>query len=359
MAHQKIQSIAGLKVIAIWLIFWWHSWLTNPPCDLGARCCEFFFVASGFLVFISHHNVSKPCTWKASADYVRKKLVSVWPIHFLAFCLCLCSMPLADIFTKDSLIKGLIHLLLLQSWSNSAATMFSFNGPSWFLSSLLFCYFSAPVLLRMIRRKRKILVLFPAVFLIRYAVEEIHFYYPNEYWVLSLHWSPVLRMMEFFLGMMVGSVWSDACCRVNRRCKNRAPVFSFWLFSIAEAAALYFTGMFLVTKQNFWGRAIFVLWFCAFIFIFAFDKGCLSRLLSLKPMGWFASVQFEFFIFHIPIINLVTRYLEPYIPSGKKLAAIAFATTLFLSQMYRLFLKNTVEKQMQSLLSKGWNWMIS
>lgn len=86
MAHQKIQSIAGLKVIAIWLIFWWHSWLTNPPCDLGARCCEFFFVASGFLVFISHQNVSKPCTWKASADYVRKKLVSVWPIHFLAFC---------------------------------------------------------------------------------------------------------------------------------------------------------------------------------------------------------------------------------------------------------------------------------
>lgn len=157
----------------------------------------------------------------------------------------------------------------------------------------------------------------------------------------------------------LNTVWSDACCRVNRRCKNPAPVFSFWLFSIAEAAALYFTGRFLVTKQNFWGRAIFVLWFCAFIFIFAFDKGCLSRLLALKPMGWFASVQFEFFIFHIPIINLVTRYLEPYIPSGKKLAAIAFATTLFLSQMYRLFLKNTAEKQMQSLLSKGWNWMIS
>lgn len=69
----RIHSLSGLKVIAILLIFWWHSWLNNPPCDLGARCCEFFFVASGFLVYYSHKDTSS-CTWKASFNAVLRKL---------------------------------------------------------------------------------------------------------------------------------------------------------------------------------------------------------------------------------------------------------------------------------------------
>lgn len=359
MENRQIQSIAGLKVIAVWLIFWWHSWLTNPPCDLGARCCEFFFVASGFFVFLSHQNTSGFCTWKASAEYIKKRLISIWPVHFLAFCLCLCSMPPADIFTKSTLIRGLINLTLIQSWSNAERTFFSFNGPSWFLSSLLFCYFLVPVLLRMIRRKRKILLLFPVVFLVRYAVEEIGFYYPNEYWIFSVHLSPVLRMMEFFLGMMTGAMWSNVCGHCDKWCKKQNSALIFGGFTVMEAAALYLTGTVWITRQNYWGRAKFVLWICAIVFLFAFDMGFLSRLLAFKPVRWFASIQFEFFMFHIPVINLVSRYMEPYGLSDKLLAASAFAIVVFLSKMYRFFLKKPAEVLMRKMLGQGWKWLIS
>ena len=50
---------------------------------------------------------------------------------------------------------------------------------------------------------------------------------------------------------------------------------------------------------------------------------------------------------------------EPFVTTAKIKSKGAIKTTLFLSQMYRLLLKNTAEKQMQILLSKGWNWMIS
>ena len=136
MQKHRISSLAGLKVIAIWLIFWWHSWLTNPPCDLGARCCEFFFVASGFLVYYTH-NDSSTCTWGDSLRYITKKLVTIWPMHLLAFILCLCAMPIAEVFTQSTAIRGLINLLLLQCWIDIELIFLSFNGPSWCLSSVL------------------------------------------------------------------------------------------------------------------------------------------------------------------------------------------------------------------------------
>jgi len=41
---QRIGSLSGLKVIALILLFCWHSSIPNPHVDIGARACEFFFV---------------------------------------------------------------------------------------------------------------------------------------------------------------------------------------------------------------------------------------------------------------------------------------------------------------------------
>jgi peptidoglycan/LPS O-acetylase OafA/YrhL len=359
MNHKRIHSIAGLKAVSIWLIFWWHSWLTNPPCDLGARCCEFFFAASGFLVWISHKSKEKPCTWKASAAYVKTKLISIWPIHFLAFCLCLCIMPPAEILTLSTLLRGLINLLLFQSWIDIEQIFFSFNGPSWFLSSLLFCYFVTPVLLRFIRRRRKIWLIFPVVFLIRYAIEEIQFRYPNMYSDFNIHVSPVLRMMEFFLGMMAGSVW-DYLREKYALYKNRFnQAFPFIGFSLLEVGLLFLTAYLFVVRQNGWGRAIFALWFCFIILVFAFDEGIISQIMALKPFTWFSSIQFEFYIFHIPIINLVAKYIEPHGFSGRALAAIAFVSTVVLSKLYRMVIKKPSEKLVRKSIDRIWAWLIS
>lgn len=47
----RLHAIAGLKIVALMVIFYWHSPLPKVGMpDLGARCVELFFVASGFLV---------------------------------------------------------------------------------------------------------------------------------------------------------------------------------------------------------------------------------------------------------------------------------------------------------------------
>lgn len=347
----RIHSLSGLKVIAIWLIFWWHSWLNNPPCDLGARCCEFFFVASGFLVYYSHKDTSS-CTWKASFNAVLRKLTVMWPMHFLAFLICLLLLGREQIFSLSTLVCGILNLSLLQSWFNYEQVFFSFNGPSWFLSSLLFCYFMAPVLLRLIKKKKKAFVYFILAFAIRYTIEELEFYHPDTYMNLNIHVSPIIRLFEFFFGMLTACIWSMAMEFISKKLDSLNPHIIFAVASVCEAAVLFLTYYFMLTKQNAWGRHIFSLWFCVLIFFFAFDAGIISRLLSLKPLRWFAGIQFEFYIFHIPVLKLVSRYIEPHITTSAVLAGISFAIIILLSCLYKYVLKNPSESIMKKILEK-------
>lgn len=45
-----INSLTGIKVIALLLLFVHHSSLPKLPFELGSRMCELLFVISGFLV---------------------------------------------------------------------------------------------------------------------------------------------------------------------------------------------------------------------------------------------------------------------------------------------------------------------
>lgn len=47
-AQQHLSSFWGIKVIAMLLLFWWHSSIPIPNVDLGARTCELLFVTSVF-----------------------------------------------------------------------------------------------------------------------------------------------------------------------------------------------------------------------------------------------------------------------------------------------------------------------
>lgn len=347
----RIHSLSGLKVIAIWLIFWWHSWLNNPPCDLGARCCEFFFAASGFLVYYSHKDTSS-CTWKDSFNAVLRKLAVMWPMHFLAFMICLLLLGREQIFSLSTLVCGILNLSLLQSWFNYEQVFFSFNGPSWFLSSLLFCYFMAPVLLRLIKKKKKAFIYFILAFAIRYTIEELEFYHPDTYMNFNIHVSPIIRLFEFFFGMLTACIWSMAMEFISKKLDSLNPHIIFAAASVCEAAVLFLTYYFMLTKQNTWGRHIFSLWFCVLIFFFAFDAGIISRLLSLKPLRWFAGIQFEFYIFHIPVLKLVSRYIEPHITTAAVLAGISFAIIILLSCLYKYVLKRPSESIMKKILNK-------
>ena len=215
----------------------------------------------------------------------------------------------------------------------------------------------APVLLRLIKKKRKAFVYFIIAFAIRYTIEELQYSYPNTYMNFNIHVSPVIRLFEFFFGMLTACIWSMVMEFISKKCDSVNPYVIFASASVCEIAALFLTYHFMLTKQNAWGRHIFSLWFCVLIFFFAFDAGIISKLLSIKPIRWFAGIQFEFYIFHIPVLKLVSKYIEPHITEPAVLASLSFAIIILLSCLYKYVLKRPSESIMKKVLEKCSKWI--
>lgn len=92
---------------------------------------------------------------------------------------------------------------MLQVWSRHRKLVSFFNGISWFLHDLLFCYFLTPLLLNSINSIKNSLILFFTFASTRIALEE--FIKNGAFNVFDTHFhdGPIVRVFEFYLGMLM------------------------------------------------------------------------------------------------------------------------------------------------------------
>ena len=83
----RVNSLAGLKVVALAMIFVWHFGFFTTP-DLGSRMCEFFFACSGVLEAIRHFGKYE-YTLGESFDNFVKKFKKMYPVYLVTFVLAL------------------------------------------------------------------------------------------------------------------------------------------------------------------------------------------------------------------------------------------------------------------------------
>lgn len=338
----KINSFVGLKTIAMLLIFYWHSPLKNTHLDIGARACELFFIMSGFLVAFNFRKKNIGATWKESAKYFLKKFSQMWPLHIL-------TLLLLIICTKYSLAYGqsiltvICGVTLTQAWTTN--NYFLLNGVAWFLSALLFCYFMAPVLNKFTKNKRTAAITFVLVALIRIGLEITQTKFPGLFTSINFHTFPVVRCMEFFLGMLMIPFYETLKEKTSKKSTKR-----FFLFSLIEIllVSTYIASIFIFNKTL--NRGEFVLISCLPIFVLALDSGIISKLLSIKPFQWFASIQFEFYILHQVAFTLLSKTPLRDMPN------IPFTICVFLIICLVAFLYNKfLAKKLTNLTQKAIN----
>lgn len=288
-----IRSISGCKFVAVFLIFWYHSALPNYGIDIGARITEILFVVSGFCVSYNWFYSLPTPSYATSFEYVYKKVKKFWPLHALmtTFVLFYGLKNETIGFSIKMLVSLALNLSLLQAWSPDESVFFSFNGASWFLSAILFCYFISPVLMQTVKRKNTILFLISAI-IFRILISEIDIMNP-EIFGWTEHVYPLVRAVEFYIGMLLVPWFislRDKFCDSNW---STNVLFSF--LEIAVTCIYIFVS---ISKNEIWPRSYFVVFASALILVISFDKGILSKALSTYPLQKLSDVQFEFYILH-------------------------------------------------------------
>lgn len=344
---QRIVSLASLKVIALSSLFWWHSALPNPGVDLGARACEFFFVVSGFLVAYNYSSKTINPTWKQSILYVRKKLSAMWPLHLVMFVICLALMPASEIINTKTIFEALMNLSLLQSWSPNTHTFFAFNGTSWFLSTILFCYFISPFLLLSVSNTKLAFISLIVALGIRLLIEVQQVLYGSDITAWNLHVSPVVRALEFYAGMALYPL------SLNIRNKfSTSTNYTFGIASILEILIILICMYLLVHYSGIWMRGQYVCMFCALICIYSFDLGIISKVLSTGLFKIFAGIEFEFFIMHQVIIRLVDKLSHSFHLSGVIRSMIALVVVLFCCYIWKRYCAKATKRWMEFIWRK-------
>lgn len=165
--HSRLPSLTGLRFIAAFLVFLFHTSLANSPIPpyaptylyndhtLASVLSEvfsrggyvgvsFFFVLSGFVLTWSH----KPTDTKEA--FWRRRIVKIFPNHIVTWALAM--ILFAGAFT--SWTAWLPNLFLVHSFFPQPNIYVSVNPPNWSLCSELLFYLSFPLLIGLIRRIR-------------------------------------------------------------------------------------------------------------------------------------------------------------------------------------------------------------
>lgn len=355
---KRISSLDGLKAIMMLLIFCWHtpynpdSPIGTPAADLGARSCEVLFVIAGFLVGYRHYDSLMPVTLRRSWDYVSGKIAKVWPVHFIAFLIIAAYLARTDphdFFSLSTVWDAVVNLCLLQAWSSDP---FSFNSVAWFVSALMFCWFMSPLLMSVLKRSRRVVMTAFAVCAALRIALELGGQAGINVFSFDFHVSPVIRCMEFFMGMLMVPAYLELRHATDSSTSGRTskPGKIMAGMTIAELFAATCYTFLIFRMEGRWIRGYFVLASCILVFTYALNGGALSRFLSLKAFALFAMIQMEFYLFHQVIIRVVGPKLTAVSHSVFIQSVILFFITLGMAVLYDRYMKKKCTKAVERFM---------
>jgi peptidoglycan/LPS O-acetylase OafA/YrhL len=113
---------------------------------------DFFFVISGFVIFMNYGDGLR--TPSQVADFLRNRLARIYPLHLVTFlAVALIGVTVwrgrsdIDLIVPSAVLP---NLLLLHAWNTTDLP--TFNTPSWSISAEWFCYLVFPLVAALARR---------------------------------------------------------------------------------------------------------------------------------------------------------------------------------------------------------------
>ena len=290
--------------VAIYHTFWFSNINSSAFFENGPVIIDLFFVFSGFLLYhLYGHRLSNE---EEAAVFLKRRFARLYPIHlfmlgvFLLFSFAriyahkfgLTVQEVGEILpfepgSTENLWSLLSNLTLTHAMGMHDAL--TFNPPSWTISVEMFAYFVFLLMfLRMPPTKASHFAL------ITIAIAAI-------YWVLSCL-KPNMDitydlafwrcLAGFYTGVVASWLYTKFKPKVEQSKLSReipATILEVFSLSAFVAFVIYMPG-----KLQFFVAPFAFL----FVVVFAFQKGWISRFMSLSPFRYFAKISYSVYMTH-------------------------------------------------------------
>jgi peptidoglycan/LPS O-acetylase OafA/YrhL len=358
-------ALTGLRAVAAWLIFLYH---TNPFARntvAGRVVSEFhvgvtlFFVLSGLLICVrysSHIELSRQ--WLG--QYVRQRFARIYPLYLLLTILFFIVYQLAPQYDIDrqytlatpagrTLIVGM-NLTLLRSWF----THFRFTGiyTGWTLTVEEFFYLLAPALVLALRRRPGRLPWLVAGFLaLGYALValpprwHVAGFFATYEFMLSVTFFG--RSFEFLAGIYLGILLlrRAALLRWVGRRVSCTALGILWLVGcigvLAVGRGLTWPPNRLTLGLIFVNNVVLVPGICLLLYGLIYEPSLPRRILSSRLFDLLGKASYAFYLIHAGLLN---RFLDLHVTTNlsfKFIITNILAIVLYKGIEYPLYKKLT------------------
>lgn len=328
-------ALSSLRFFFSFLVFIGHLGLTKVSVGHA-----FFIILSGFILMYVYENrlISNTITKR---EFFIKRLIRVYPLHLITLIVSV-FFVLNEINQNFLLFisKFVANLFLLQAFVPYNDVYFSFNGVSWNVSVLLFCYFLfpfiVPLLARISLRKFTFFIISSVV-----VIFILMLFLPLKYHHAFFYISPFFRIFDFIFGIFLFRL-------VNVNFKNQ---FNYNLLEFVSLL-LFFTFFLLANLfpeylLPFGYSIYFWIPLGILILVFNYEKGFVSNFILKRPFFLFlGTLSYPFYMSHQLFIRIFERY-DFGLNKTEMLILIflsCFVLSIFASYLYTIFEKNILIK---------------
>ncbi|MEW6313511.1 MAG: acyltransferase [Pseudomonadota bacterium] len=317
---KKLDALTSLRFFAAALIVVYHA---SPAFGVGEvpasfdQGVSFFFVLSGFILAYVYPRLDGGVQmlrfWQA-------RIARIWPGHVFAFLLVLALLPQAawTISGVPELAPAAANLVMVHAWIPYLDYYYSFNSPSWSISTEFFFYLCFPLLLW--RWHHTWLLKLAATLLIAIAIVaycEIHdlpwaeteFKGVSSSALIYIH--PLGRLFEFTLGMVAELAWESWLLFEIGAVEATLLEGSVVVLALASIAygddVAFFMQTWLDEPRHALAEWIIhsgsSLFFAALVAVIAMQRGWLSRLLQWPLLVLLGEASFAIYLTHQIILR--------------------------------------------------------
>lgn len=229
--------------------------------------------------------------------YLKNKIEKFYFSHLIFLML---SLPLSYYFFLHEM-KGkmsfVFDLFLIQSWVPNSAVWRSYNGVTWFLSTLLFCYMLIPIAQYLYDRiggktqEKKVLILIILQAFIISVMLSFAIHDNVEYWLYAF---PPVRLLDFSSGYVLAKIYKGHSSIRTTIMVKAENCTILEVILIMLMVILMFVYPFV--DAGFRRQALYFPFSLCLTYVFAVGKGRVSKLLSTR---WFVQIGNNSFYYYI------------------------------------------------------------